>query len=135
MKTNYLIKTTFILSLLTLSVFTFSQGKGETLKKAIMEATGGKASKQSDSIKLKIPSIAENGAFVPLVVETPESINGKRVNRIVVLVDNNPNPRVLDASFVEGTLPYISSRIRLGKSSKVRAYVVTEGGDTYEIVK
>ncbi len=76
---------------------------------------------ESADIKLKIPDIAENGAVVPVSIST--TIPG--VQSIFVVIDNNPNP--LSASFHMG--PHspadISVRIKMGKSSMVRAMVKT----------
>jgi sulfur-oxidizing protein SoxY len=75
----------------------------------------------SSDIKLKIPDIAENGAVVPVSIST--SIAG--VQAIYVIIDENPNP--LSASFELGpsSPPDVSVRVKIGKSSMVRALVKT----------
>ena len=75
----------------------------------------------SSDIKLKIPDIAENGAVVPVSIST--SIAG--VEAIYVVIDENPNP--LSSSFeLSPTSPAdISVRVKMGKSSMVRALVKT----------
>jgi len=76
---------------------------------------------ESDAIKLKIPDIAENGAVVPVTIST--DIEG--VSSISVVIDNNPNP--LSASFTLGDNVFadVATRVKMGKSSPVRAYVQT----------
>lgn len=76
---------------------------------------------ESQDIKLKIPEIAENGAVVPVSIST--SIPG--VEAIYVVIDENPNP--LSASFQLGpsTPADISVRVKMGKSSMVRALIKT----------
>lgn len=75
----------------------------------------------SSDIKLKIPDIAENGAVVPVTVST--DITG--VDAIYIIIDQNPNP--LSATFQIGSMSPadISLRVKMGKSSMVRALVRT----------
>jgi sulfur-oxidizing protein SoxY len=75
----------------------------------------------STDIKLKIPDIAENGAVVPVTVST--DIAG--VEAIYVVIEQNPNP--LSASFQLGpsSPADISVRVKMGRSSMVRALVRT----------
>ena len=75
----------------------------------------------SSDIKLKIPDIAENGAVVPVTVST--DITG--VDAIYIIIDQNPNP--LSATFQIGLMSPadISLRVKMGKSSMVRALVRT----------
>ena len=76
---------------------------------------------ESSAIKLKIPNIAENGAVVPVTIST--DIPG--VEAIYVVIDENPNP--LSASFMLGPASPadISVRMKMGRSSMVRALVRT----------
>ena len=88
---------------------------------ALKELFGGKPIVESDAIKLKIPDIAENGAVVPVSIST--DIEG--VESISIIIDQNPNP--LSASFTigENVFADISTRVKMGKSSQVRAMVQT----------
>ncbi|MFP6808791.1 MAG: thiosulfate oxidation carrier protein SoxY [Pseudomonadales bacterium] len=76
---------------------------------------------KSTDIKFKIPDIAENGAVVPVSIST----NIPGVEAIYVIVDENPNP--LSASFHLGPMSPadISVRVKMGRSSMVRAMVKT----------
>ena len=76
---------------------------------------------ESSDIKFKIPDIAENGAVVPVSIST--EIPG--VQAIYVVIDENPNP--LSASFQMGprSPADISVRVKMGRSSMVRAMVKT----------
>ena len=87
----------------------------------ISELFGSISIEESSAIKFKIPDIAENGAVVPVTVST--DIEG--VLSISIVVDNNPNP--LSASFVisPDVVADISTRVKMGKSSRVRAFVQT----------
>ena len=88
---------------------------------ALGKLFGGKAVEESDRISFQIPEIAENGAVVPVSISTdlPD------VKAISIVVDNNPNPLV--ARFVIGpdAVADVSARIKMGTSSRVRAFVET----------
>lgn len=84
----------------------------------------------SDKIKIKAPDIAENGAVVPISIET--DIDG--VESISLIAENNATP--LTSSFVlgKGTLAYIATRIKMGKTGNVIA-VVKAGNKLYSASK
>ena len=91
---------------------------------AALEASMGSSSTtESGDIKLKAPDIAENGAVVPVSVETsianPESIS--------IIAEKNASP--MTASFVmgAGAQGYVSTRIKMGKTSSVIAVVKADG--------
>jgi len=77
----------------------------------------------SEKIKIKAPDIAENGAVVPVSVTT--DISG--AESISILAEKNATP--LTASFVlgAGTEGYVSTRIKMGKTSSVIAVVKANG--------
>lgn len=84
----------------------------------------------SDKIKIKAPDIAENGAVVPISIET--DIEG--VESISLIAEKNATP--LTSSFVlgKGTLAYIATRIKMGKTGNVIA-VVKAGNKLYSASK
>jgi sulfur-oxidizing protein SoxY len=88
---------------------------------ALKELFGDIPIEQSANIKLKIPDIAENGAVVPVSVSTDIA----DVQAISIVVDANPNP--LSASFKISADAFadVSTRVKMGKSSLVRAFVQT----------
>lgn len=77
----------------------------------------------SDKIKIKAPDIAENGAVVPISVTA--DIDG--AESISILAEKNASP--LSASFTlgKGTEAYVSTRIKMGKTSSVIAVVKANG--------
>lgn len=78
------------------------------------------------SFKLKAPKIAENGASVPITIDASKMSN---VSNISILVQNNKTP--LAASFnLSGAIGFVSTRIKMGKTSKVDALVTAEGRTT-----
>lgn len=90
-----------------------------------LSALGGKAI-DSNKIKLKAPDIAENGAVVPVSVTSKI----KNTEAISILVAKNGQP--LSATFNLGskTHGYISTRLKMGKTSDV-IVVVKAGGKLY----
>ncbi|MFN3973590.1 MAG: thiosulfate oxidation carrier protein SoxY, partial [Gemmobacter sp.] len=84
----------------------------------------------STDITIKAPDIAENGAVVPVEVST--SIAG--ASSIAILADKNAQPLIGTFNLTGGTEGFISTRIKMGQTSMVRA-VVTAGGKTYASAK
>jgi sulfur-oxidizing protein SoxY len=84
----------------------------------------------SGDISIKAPDIAENGAVVPVSVTTKLG----SLESISILADKNASP--LAASFDLGATAqgYVSTRIKMGKTSTVIA-VVKSGGKLYSAKK
>jgi len=91
-----------------------------------LENIGATSVVDSDQIQLKAPEIAENGAIVP--VEITSRIPGTQT--IYIIADKNPQPLVAIFDVTSGMEPFISTRIKMGESSKVRA-LVKAGGKFY----
>ena len=97
---------------------------------AVKDLFGSSTLVGSDKIKIKAPDIAENGAVVPISIETEI----KDVESISIIAEKNSTP--LTSSFVlgKGTEAYIATRIKLGKTGSVIA-VVKAGGKLYSTGK
>jgi sulfur-oxidizing protein SoxY len=91
-----------------------------------LKAIGVGSAAESDKIELKAPEIAENGAIVP--VEITSRIPG--TESIYIFADKNPQPLVAEFDFTGATDPFISTRIKMGETSKVRV-IVKAGGKFY----
>jgi sulfur-oxidizing protein SoxY len=78
----------------------------------------------TDQIRLKVPEIAENGAVVPVTIST----DLENVQSISIVVEKNPRPLAATFEILPGTLPDVSSRIKMGETSDVMAVVKTEQG-------
>jgi sulfur-oxidizing protein SoxY len=77
-------------------------------------------------IQLQIPELAENGAMVPVSVNSliPDT------RQIMLLIDKNPYPLVASFHFPEGTEPGFQTRVKMAQSSRVRVLVqATQGKD------
>jgi len=81
---------------------------------------------ESSSIEIKAPDIAENGAVVP--VTATSNIPG--TTSMAIFVEKNPSPLVANFEFLNGAEPYISTRIKMAKTSIVRVSVQA-GGKNY----
>jgi sulfur-oxidizing protein SoxY len=104
--------------------------KADDVNAALTELFGMADVADSADISLKAPDIAENGAVVPITVTT----SLPNVESIAIVVENNPSP--LAASFNLGSNAggYVSTRIKMGKTSNVLA-VVKSGGKLYKGTK
>ena len=91
---------------------------------AMNELFGTSQSTPSDAITLGAPEIAENGAVVPISIETslPD------VQSISVIVDKNPRPLAVSFEIPPGTQANVACRIKMGETSPVRAIVKTPDG-------
>jgi sulfur-oxidizing protein SoxY len=100
-------------------------------KSAALEALlGSGTTETSDQIKIKAPDIAENGAVVPITVEA--SMEG--VESIAVIASENPVPLVANFVMGKGAQPFVSTRIKMGKTGDVIG-VVKAGGKLYSANK
>ena len=81
-------------------------------------------------VQIKAPDIAENGAVVPVTI-TSDLDN---VESISLVVTNNATPLVASYSFDSGAEPFVSTRIKMGKTSEVEA-IVKAGGKLYSASK
>ena len=97
---------------------------------ALTSAMGGSDATASDKIKLKAPDIAENGAVVPITVTS--NIDG--TTNMSILVSENNTPLTSTYELGPSTEAYISTRVKMGKSSDVIA-VVKAGGKLYSTKK
>ena len=91
---------------------------------AMVDLLGTDQTVASDQIELKLPVIAENGAVVPVTIST----SLENVESISIVVEKNPRPLAATFEILPGTLPEISSRIKMGQTSDVMAVVKTDHG-------
>jgi len=95
-----------------------------TAGEAMNDLLGTDQSTPSDQITMKVPQIAENGAVVPIKIET--TLNN--VESISIIVEKNPRPLAATVEILPGTLPEISSRIKMRETSDVLVVVKTDNG-------
>ncbi len=94
-----------------------AQNLGDALKHISGNATITRV--DSSQIQLQVPELAENGALVPLSVNS--LIPG--TTQIMLLIEKNPFPLVATFTFPEGTEPGVQTRVKMAQSSQVLAVV------------
>lgn len=95
-----------------------------------LKGIGAAAPADSKDIAIKAPDIAENGAVVP--VEVTSKIAG--TTSIAIIAEKNATPLVADFDLSGGAQGFISTRIKMGQTSLIRA-VVMAGGKSYTAAK
>ncbi|HSP78463.1 MAG TPA: thiosulfate oxidation carrier protein SoxY [Myxococcaceae bacterium] len=89
----------------------------------VLKAVGGSAPAESKEIELSAPDIAENGAVVPITIESKLP----KTQSIAILVEENPGALSAQYDIPEGTDPYVMTRVKMGQTSKVVALVKADG--------
>ncbi len=85
----------------------------------------------SKDIVIRAPDIAENGAVVPIEIQS--NIPGTR--SVTVLIEKNPFPYAAGFDFAQGTLPFVALRVKMGETSNVRVVVATADGKFHAAAK
>ncbi len=96
------------------------------LDTAVKGALGDGAMTDSSDIALKAPEIAENGAVVPITVTS----NIPNTESISILIPENPTPLTATFNLGSNTAGFVSTRVKMSKTSDVVA-VVKSGGKLY----
>lgn len=93
----------------------------------VVKSLGGTTATKSTDIALQAPPIAENGAVVPVVIES------KLPNTKMIAIVSEKNPHALSASFgfPDGTEPYVMTRVKIAETSNLYALVQTDKGFFY----
>jgi sulfur-oxidizing protein SoxY len=88
-----------------------------------LKALGAQSPAASDAVLVKAPDIAENGAVVPVAVESKLA----NTESITLLIEKNPQPLAASFALPAGTEPSVSTRVKMGQSSDVYALVKADG--------
>ena len=91
---------------------------------ALNDLLGTDATESSDKVKIKAPDIAENGAVVPVTVES--DISGAK--SISIMAAGNSTPLIASFELGEDAVPFVSTRIKMAKTADVIAVVQTGEG-------
>lgn len=78
---------------------------------------------ESKDITITAPDIAENGAIVPVAV-TSKIPN---TQSIAIIAEKNPFPLAASFDIMGGGEGYVSTRLKMGQTSDVRAVVKADG--------
>ena len=95
-----------------------TKGLADTVK-----ALGGSGSTESARIQITAPDIAENGAVVPITVESGIA----RTQAIAILIEKNPNTLSANFDIPDGTDPFVTTRVKMAETSNVYALVKADG--------
>lgn len=79
---------------------------------------------ESDKVRVLAAELAENGAVVPVKVET----DFEAARSITLIASKNPVPLVAQFSFSELVKPFVATRVKLAESSEIIAVVETADG-------
>ena len=90
---------------------------------ALTGAYGSTDTTDSDKIKLKAPDVAENGASVTITVDSQLD----KTEAISIIVKNNAQPLTATFNLGANTEGFITTNIKMGKSSDVIAVVKANG--------
>jgi sulfur-oxidizing protein SoxY len=90
---------------------------------ALNALLGSNTHEASDSIKIKAPDIAENGAVVPVTVES----DAEGISSISIIAAGNQNPLIASFELGAGAVGFVSTRIKMAKTAEVVA--VVKAGD------
>jgi len=94
----------------------------KSINDAVKTLYGSADAAASGAITIKAPIQAENGAVVPIAVSTGLA----DVEAIGILVEQNERPLVANVALT-GAAGYFSARMKMGKTSDVKAYVKAGG--------
>ncbi len=97
------------------------QAKG--VQDALKHLHGSDLTDASGDIEIKAPDIAENGAVVPISV----SSNLPNVESIAIIAEKNGTPLAATYQLGASTVPFISTRIKMGQTSNIIAVVKANG--------
>ena len=88
----------------------------------VAKALGGGAPQKSDQVILRAPDIAENGAVVPVGVET-----NLKATEMAILVEKNPNAMAAMFVIPTGAEAFAATRVKMGQTSNVYALAKVDG--------
>ena len=95
--------------------------------KAVMEAGSfGDTGTASGLVTIKAPEIAENGSVVPVTVDAT-GVDGI-VESISIVAAANGRPLAATYNLGEGAVPFVSTRLKMGKTGDVYGVVKTASG-------
>jgi sulfur-oxidizing protein SoxY len=77
----------------------------------------------SKDISITAPDIAENGAIVPVAVTS----RIPNTQSIAIIAEKNPFPLAASFDIMAGGDSYVSTRLKMGQTSDVRAIVKADG--------
>ncbi len=94
----------------------------KTMDEALSALNAG-APVESGDVQIIGPDIAENGAVVPVGVNSSLS----NVEQIAIMIEKNPNMLAASFDIPQGTMADVQTRVKMGQTSDVFAVVKADG--------
>ncbi len=95
----------------------------ETEEEALQVIFPGRSVTPSDEIKIGVHTLIENGAVVPVKIET----DLPAVQSISILVEKNPNALIAHFDLSPECKGFVATRIKVGEPSDIIVVVQSEG--------
>ncbi|HVF65769.1 MAG TPA: thiosulfate oxidation carrier protein SoxY [Casimicrobiaceae bacterium] len=97
--------------------------EAKSIDEAYKTIAGSAPAQSKDIAFIGTPDIAENGAVVPIGVESKLA----KTESIAILIEKNPNMLAASFAIPQGTEPTVTTRVKMGQSSNVYALVKADG--------
>ncbi len=97
--------------------------EAKSVQDALKNLFGSELTDASDAIAIKAPEIAENGAVVPVTIET----SMKSIESISIIAEKNQTPLIASFTLAANAKPTVSTRIKMGQTGNVIAVVKANG--------
>ena len=104
--------------------------EAKNIKDALNAIGGTGTATSSGKIKINAPEIAEVSAEVRITVDADMD----NIDSISIIVEKNPSPLAAHFELGPGALGYVSTRVKMAKTSNVMA-VIKAGGKLYSAKK
>ena len=104
--------------------------EAKNIKDALNAIGGTGTATSSGKIKINAPEIAEVSAEVRITVDADMD----NIDSISIIVEKNPSPLAAHFELGPGALGYVSTRVKMAKTSNVMA-VIKAGGKLYSAQK
>ena len=93
--------------------------QAKEFKKSLKAIYGSKPIVPSEQIKIEAPDVAENGLSVPVSVSS--TINN--IEKLSILIEDNPLPLIANYHMQEGMIAEFSVRVKVAKSSNIHVVI------------
>jgi sulfur-oxidizing protein SoxY len=123
LKASAVVSAGFLIPGRVLAKWPASAFEAKDISAALTAVVGSSAADASDKIEIKAPDIAENGAVVPVTVSS--TLDG--IESISILAEKNATPLTASFNLGEGAEGYVSTRIKMGKTSNLQTVVKANG--------
>jgi sulfur-oxidizing protein SoxY len=88
-----------------------------------IKGIGAGSATDSKEVTIKAPDIAENGAVVPVQVESKVP----NTEQISIVIEKNPTPLAASFDFSNGAEPSVAVRLKMGQTSNIKVIAKADG--------